>query len=180
MANRSEATTTRRVNAAFTNPPETRAPEHRLGLDERKEKDVIDRLEQVLADSYALYLKTQNAHWNVTGPLFKPLHDLFEEQYIELAAAIDTLAERIRVFGRFVSATFRDFSDRTEIEEWDGPPSGDEMVRTLLRDNESVIGTLRALADAASANGDEATLDLVVERLRAHEKATWMLRAHLE
>ena len=142
-------------------------------------KPVVKALEQALADTYALALKTQNYHWNVEGPTFYGLHNLFEEQYTELAAAVDEIAERIRALGYAAPASFAAYSAMATIGQGDNDvvPSATAMVKTLQKDHEAANATVRKAFDAADAAGDEATADLMVERRAAHEKTAWMLRA---
>lgn len=158
----------------------TPAPRQDLGLDTKAQGDVVKQVEQVLVDTYVLYTKTQNAHWNVTGPMFHSLHGLFDEQYNELFAALDTIAERIRMLGHTAPATMKQFLDRTNIREWDAPPAPDRMISDLVKDHEAAIHELRDLSERAAKAKDEGTVDLAAERLRAHEQHAWMLRVHLE
>tara|TARA_A100000171_G_C2134817_1_gene149438 strand:+ start:1856 stop:2293 length:438 start_codon:yes stop_codon:yes gene_type:complete len=133
----------------------------------------------VLADSYAVYLKTQNYHWNVTGPHFRHLHLLFEEQYTELADAIDTLAERLRTFDLKVEANFEAFAAATSISNADSAATASEMIQDLVESHELLRVTLSKAAEEAQNQGDLATEDLMVERLGEHEKALWMLKSSL-
>lgn len=154
-----------------------------IGISENDRKEISDALSQLLADSYMLYLKTHNFHWNVTGPHFHSLHEQFEEQYTDLAEAVDEIAERIRALGYTAPGTFKEFSELTSIEEDTGKPEAMEMVRQLAADNEKVLKTCRkALKPCEIDNGDddEATIDLITERLHTHSKTAWMLRSHLE
>ncbi|MAG55856.1 MAG: DNA starvation/stationary phase protection protein [Planctomycetes bacterium] len=135
---------------------------------------------RLLADSYTLYLKTHNFHWNVTGPMFSTLHVLFEQHYTELALAVDEIAERIRALGFPAPGTYREFSALTSIEEPDGTPSATEMLEALVDDQKTVVGAARSVLDVAEASGDPASVDLAVRRIELHEKNAWMLRSHLE
>jgi starvation-inducible DNA-binding protein len=137
---------------------------------------VIAALKQVLADSYALYLKTQNFHWNVTGPNFSSLHTMFQTQYEELATAIDDVAERIRILGAVAPGGFKAFAGMTSIAEGTGEESAAQMVEALTGDHGLVITALKTALTAAQTAEDEGTVALVSERLAAHEKAQWMLR----
>lgn len=168
------------TEAPWTNAEKNDVTKPNLGLEENAEQNVIQQLEQVHIETYAVYLKSQNAHWNVTGPLFKPLHDLFEEHYQELFEALDLLAERVRTLGATAPATFKEFTKRSTISEWDTPPKANEMIHDLVKDHESIVRELRELISYCEKSNDEATLDIAVERLRAHEKHAWMLRVHLE
>ncbi len=137
------------------------------------------QLKNVLADSYVLYLKTQNYHWNVTGPQFASLHGLFEEQYTDLAAAIDEIAERIRTLGEKAPGSFAEFSKLASIKEATGDESAQSMVKQLAEDQDTLIATLTAALDAASEAGDEVTIGFVTDRIGVHEKNRWMLTSSL-
>lgn len=150
------------------------------GISEKDRDQVADGLAGVLADTYTLYLKTHNFHWNVTGPMFGSLHTLFETQYQELAIAIDVLAERIRALGEFVPATFGQFSRLSDIKESEDIPKAEDMIAQLLDGHETVTRNARTVAEQAEKLEDQATADILTQRLDAHEKAAWMLRAHLE
>lgn len=150
-----------------------------IGIDSKNREAVSEELSKVLADSYMLYLKTHNYHWNVTGELFHPLHEQFEQQYTELAEAIDEIAERIRALGYRAPGTFREFQELTAIEEDTEEPEALEMVRRLALANEQVLRTAREALSPADEADDEATVDLLTQRLQVHEKTAWMLRSHL-
>lgn len=141
---------------------------------------VIRELERLLATSYTLYLKTHNFHWNVTGPMFTTLHTLFETQYTELALAIDAIAERIRALGAKAPGSYTDFQRLSLIKEETGSPNALDMIRTLVTDQQTIVGLARDLFDAADEIDDQATADLATSRLQVHEKHAWMLRSHLE
>lgn len=151
-----------------------------IGIDEKHREQIAHALSRVLADSYILYLKTHNYHWNVTGELFHSLHEQFEEQYTELAEAIDEIAERIRALGFKAPGSFKEFQELTSIEEDTDNPMAKEMVRRLAVGNEQVLRTAREALDPANEAEDEATVDLLTERLHTHSKTAWMLRSHLE
>lgn len=151
-----------------------------IGISEENRKAIADELSKVLADSYMLYLKTHNYHWNVTGELFHSLHEQFEEQYIELADAIDEIAEQIRALGYRAPGTFKEFNELTSIEEDTEEPEALEMVRRLALGNEQVLRTARKALKPANEAEDEATVDLLTQRLDIHAKTAWMLRSHLE
>jgi len=138
-----------------------------------------DNLKQVLADSYALYIKTQNYHWNVTGPNFRSLHLLFEEQYTDLAAAIDEIAERIRTLGFKAPGSFKKYGSITKIADGDENISATDMVKQLAEDQKTIITSLKAVFESASEDSDEATVDLMVQRIQIHEKNGWMLSSTL-
>lgn len=149
-----------------------------IGLDDNARTGIAEGLAKALAGTYALALKTQNFHWNVTGPRFHSLHALFEEQYTDLAAATDDLAERIRALGGVAPGGLARFANLSPIEDApEVPPGADVMVTTLAADHDTLSRTLRALVVEAADIGDEATADLLTGRLATHEKAGWMLRA---
>jgi starvation-inducible DNA-binding protein len=143
--------------------------------------DVADGLAQLLADSYTLYLKTHNFHWNVTGPHFGALHALFEQQYTDLALAVDLIAERIRALGHPAPGSYRDFGARTAIAEAPpGPTSAMEMVRVLASDHSNVAEVAARVTALASSAGDEPTAGVTTTRTEVHQKAAWMLGSFLE
>lgn len=146
-------------------------------LGENASKDIAEGLSRVLADSYTLYLKTHNFHWNVEGPRFRELHLIFEEQYTELALAVDEIAERIRALGHYAPGTYTQFSGLTSLEEAERLPVAEEMVRQLVADHEAVAKTLRTVLKSAQEAGDEVTVGLLTDRLGVHEKTVWMLRS---
>ncbi|MCC5934359.1 MAG: DNA starvation/stationary phase protection protein [Candidatus Cyclonatronum sp.] len=148
-----------------------------IGITEENRKAIAEGLSALLSDSYMLYLKTHNYHWNVTGPHFHSLHQMFEEQYTELATAIDEIAERIRALGEFAPGTFMAYSKMAKVKEEEGVPEALEMVRNLLEANEQVISTARAALPACEEGDDEASLDLLTQRLQVHSKTAWMLRS---
>lgn len=151
-----------------------------IGISEGDRRVIVDGLSRLLADTYTLYLKTHNYHWNVTGPHFRALHQLFEEQYAELAAAADKIAERIRALGHYAPGSYREFGKLTGIRETDGVPSATDMVRQLVEGHETVARTARDTFPGVEKSMDEATADLLTERMQVHEKAAWMLRSLLE
>ena len=140
---------------------------------------VADALSKVLADTFVLYLKTHNFHWNVTGPKFHTLHQMFDEQYKDLWLAIDPIAERIRSLGFIAPGSFREFSKLTYLHESDGLLNASEMIADLLRDHEVCARTARSALSAARTAVDAPTEELLTQRLAAHEKAAWMLRSLL-
>ena len=137
-------------------------------------------LSKLLADSYTLYLKTHNFHWNVTGPMFQTLHTMFEQHYMELALAVDAIAERIRALGHPAPGSYAAFARLSSVTETDGVPKATDMVRFLVEAHETVVRTTRHLLGVASNAGDDATADLATQRLQIHEKTAWMLRSLLE
>lgn len=142
--------------------------------------DTAEALARVLADTYTLYLKTHGFHWNVKGPHFYALHKMFEDQYREMAEAVDEIAERLRALGEAAPAGYAVFTRLNAIGDTGGAPRAEEMVRILAEDNETVARRLREAIAVAAAAGDDATVDLFVERLQVHEKNVWMLRSTLE
>ncbi len=163
-----------------TTTKEKKQMEINIGISGEDRKAIADELSKVLADSYMLYLKTHNYHWNVTGELFHSLHEQFEVQYTELAGAIDEIAERIRALGHRAPGTFKEFNELTSIKEDQEEPEALEMVRRLAVGNEQVLRTAREALAPANEAEDEATIDLLTERLNVHSKTAWMLRSHLE
>lgn len=141
---------------------------------------VAKTLGNLLANTYVLYLKTQNFHWNVTGPMFQPLHILFEEQYQALAEAIDGIAERIRALGEYAPASLSQYLSLSLIEEVEGVPSAEGMVAQLLEDHETIVRAMRETFEVIDDANDEVTADLFIQRMAFHEKASWMLRAMIE
>ena len=141
---------------------------------------VVKELSALLADSYTLYLKTHNYHWNVTGPMFTTLHTLFEQQYNDLALAVDEIAERIRTLGAPAPGSYTAFQKLATISEETGSPSATKMIENLVADQATVTDAARAVIEVAEAAGDSASADLATRRLDVHEKNAWMLRSHLE
>jgi len=158
---------------------ETKALPIDIGIEEGDRGEIADGLARLVADTFTLYLKTHNFHWNVTGPMFQPLHLMFEAQYTELAAAVDLIAERIRALGFLAPGSYRELSRLTSIPEEESVPSAEEMIRRLVAGQEAVIRTARALVSAAERAEDQTTLDLLAQRLAIHEKNAWMLRSIL-
>ena len=150
-----------------------------IGIDEPRREAIAAGLSRLLADSYTLYLKTHNYHWNVTGPQFNTLHQMFEQQYTELAAAVDEIAERIRALGVKAPGSYTAFSDLTNVSESDGEESAEEMIRQLVLGQEAVVRTSREVFPAAEDANDEPTADLLTQRMQIHEKNAWMLRSML-
>lgn len=148
-------------------------------LEKKENKLIVDHLCILLADTYLLYVKTQNFHWNVCDPRFHSLHEFFEEQYEKLAEAVDLIAERIRAIGAKAPGTMQQFLSLSRLDEAKGCPKGEEMLKELLHDNENLAQWLRSEVDFTAQNGDQGTSDLCIGRLREHEKTAWMLRSHL-
>lgn len=151
-----------------------------IGIDADDRAAITEGLSRLLADSYTLYLKTHNYHWNVTGPMFQTLHLMFEQQYNELALAVDEIAERIRALGAPAPGSYREFAALSSVTEDDDRPEATEMVRRLVAAHETVARTARSVYPVVEAAHDEPTADLLTQRLQVHEKTAWMLRSLLE
>lgn len=151
-----------------------------IGIEPKTREQIATALSKVQADTYTLYLKTHNYHWNVTGPMFTTLHLMFMEQYTEQWNALDLIAERIRALGYPAPGTYKEFIKRASIAEIDGVPTALDMVRNLLAAQEAVARTARRLFSIADTANDQPTADLLTQRLEVHEKAAWMLRSLLE
>ncbi len=151
-----------------------------IGISAKDRKKIADHLSKVLADTYSLYLKTHNFHWNITGPMFNSLHVMFETQYNELWTAADVIAERIRSLDVYAPGSYTQFGKLTSIKEETGVPDWKEMVQQLVDGHETAARTGRAAFKAADAADDQPTADLITQRLEAHEKTAWMLRSLLK
>jgi len=151
-----------------------------IGIPEKDRRAIAEGLSRTLADTYTLYLKTHNYHWNVTGPMFQTLHLMFEQQYTELALAVDLIAERIRSLGAVAPGTYSAYARLGSIVEDDGVPPAKAMIKNLVAGQEAVVRTARKVFPVAEKAGDEATCDLLTQRLQVHEKTAWMLRSLLE
>jgi starvation-inducible DNA-binding protein len=149
------------------------------GIAPHDRETIAAGLSRLLADSYTLYLKTHNFHWNVTGPQFNTLHLMFEGQYTELAGAVDEIAERIRALGVKAPGSYSEFSEMTSITDGTGEESAEEMIRQLAIGQETIVRTAREAFPAADAAHDEPTADLLTQRMQIHEKNAWMLRSML-
>ena len=149
-----------------------------INLKDRKE--VVEGLSRVLSESYILYLKTHNFHWNVTGPMFQPLHSVFEGQYSDLSGAVDEIAERIRALDFYAPGSFAEFQNLSSIKEASGKPKAMQMVKELLEGHETISQTANTAAVTAQGAGDEGTADLMIQRIQEHDKAAWMLRSFLK
>ena len=150
-----------------------------IGIKTQDRKAIADGLSRLLADTYTLYLKTHNYHWNVTGPMFNTLHLMFEVEYNELWLAVDLIAERIRSLGSYAPGSGAEFGSLTSIEEVSGIPKAEEMIRDLVIGHETVARTARQLFPVVDGAADEPTADLLTQRLQEHEKTAWMLRSML-
>ena len=151
-----------------------------IGIAEKDRKKIADGLSHLLADSYTLYLKTHNFHWNVTGPMFNTLHLMFEAQYTELALAVDLIAERIRALGHSAPGSYKAYSKLSSIKEEEGVPDAEEMIRQLVAGQEAVTRTARSVFPVVDKAHDEPTADLLTQRMQVHEKNAWMLRSLLD
>lgn len=151
-----------------------------IGIGEKDRKAIAEGLSHLLADTYGLYLKTHAFHWNVTGPMFNTLHTMFMQQYTELWNSLDEIAERIRSLGHFAPGSYSQYGKLSSVTEEPGVPAAMDMVRQLMEGHEAVARTARKVFPAAEKGGDEATADLLTQRLQVHEKTAWMLRSLLE
>jgi len=151
-----------------------------IGIAEADRKAIADGLSRVLADTFALYLKTHSFHWNVTGPMFNTLHVMFMEQYTELWTALDEIAERVRALGFPAPGSFTQFTSLATIGEETGVPRANDMIRQLVEGHEAVARTARQVFPVAEEANDQPTADLLTQRLQIHEKTAWMLRSLLE
>jgi starvation-inducible DNA-binding protein len=151
-----------------------------IGIAEQDRRAIAEGLSRLLADSYTLYLKTHNYHWNVTGPMFNTLHLMFETQYTELALAVDQIAERIRALGFPAPGSYGAYARLTEIPEEDGVPGAEAMLANLVKAQETVVRTARSVFPLVHEANDEPSADLLTQRMQVHEKNAWMLRSMLE
>jgi len=151
-----------------------------IGIPEEKRAEIAEGLSRLLADTYTLYLKTHNFHWNVTGPMFQTLHLMFETQYTELALAVDLIAERIRALGYPAPGTYSEYAKLSSIPETPGVPKAIEMIRLLVEGQEAVVRTARSIFPVIDEVNDEPSADLLTQRMQLHEKNAWMLRSLLE
>lgn len=151
-----------------------------VGISEKDRKEIAAGLSMLLADTYSLYLKTHNFHWNVKGPMFQTLHLMFEAQYNELALAVDLVAERIRALGFPAPGTYSEYAKLSSIPETTGVPKAEEMIKLLVEGQEAVVRTARSIFLLLDKVHDEPTADLLTQRMQVHEKTAWMLRSLLE
>ncbi len=151
-----------------------------IGISDKDRSTVATELSKMLADSYTLYLMTHNFHWNVTGPLFNTLHQMFMTQYTEEWQALDAIAERIRALGHYAPGTYAQYAELSSISEPVSVPSAEEMIQLLVKGNEAVAKTARAAFKKADGVDDQPTADLLTQRLDTHEKNAWMLRSLLQ
>ncbi len=151
-----------------------------IGIKKKDREAIAEGLSRLLADTYTLYLKTHNFHWNVKGPMFQTLHLMFETQYTELALAVDLIAERIRSLGFPAPGTYKQFVALSSIKETDGVPNATAMIKLLVEGQEAVARTARSVFPVVDKSSDEPTADLLTQRMQVHEKTAWMLRSLLE
>jgi starvation-inducible DNA-binding protein len=151
-----------------------------IGINETDRKEIADGLSRLLADSYTLYLKTHNFHWNVTGPMFQTLHLLFQQQYTELWQSLDIIAERIRALGHFALGTYKEYARLSSIAETEGVPGAEQMIQLLVEGHEAVARTARSVFPVVERANDQPSADLLTQRMQVHEKSAWMLRSLLE
>ena len=150
-----------------------------IGIEEKGRKDIAAGLSRLLADTYTLYLQTHYFHWNVTGPMFQTLHLMFEQQYMELALAVDLIAERIRALGFPAPGTYAEFATLASIKETQEVPSAQKMIEILVDGQEAVVRTARSIFPIVDKSHDEPSADLLTQRMQIHEKTAWMLRSLL-
>jgi starvation-inducible DNA-binding protein len=150
-----------------------------LGIAESDLKNIAHGLATLLADTYTLYLKTHNFHWNVTGPMFNTLHLMFEQQYTEMATAVDLIAERIRALGLPAPGSYSQFAKLSSVKEETGVPNAEAMIAQLVEGQEIVVRTARAAFAVANSANDQPSADLLTQRMQLHEKNAWMLRSLL-
>jgi starvation-inducible DNA-binding protein len=151
-----------------------------IGIQTKEREAIAQGLSRLLADTYSLYLKTHNFHWNVTGPMFNTLHLMFETQYTELALAVDLIAERIRSLGFSAPGTYSEYAKLTSIPEPTGVPNAESMIQQLVEGQEAVVRTARSIFPLVDQANDEPSADLLTQRMQVHEKTAWMLRSLLE
>jgi starvation-inducible DNA-binding protein len=150
------------------------------GIPAEQRAAIVQGLSRLLADTYVLYLKTHSFHWNVEGPMFQTLHQMFMDQYTETWNAIDLIAERIRALGEYAPGTYREYARLTRIKDTEGVPRAEEMIRLLIEGQEAVVRTAREALSVADEANDQPTLDLLTQRMQVHEKNAWMLRSLLK
>jgi starvation-inducible DNA-binding protein len=151
-----------------------------IGISEKDRRAIAAGLSRLLADTYTLYLQTHQFHWNVTGPMFQTLHVMFEAHYTEMALAVDEIAERIRSLGMPAPGTYAAYQKLTTIREVEGVPKAKQMIALLVTGHETVVRTARSIYPVVEKAVDEASADLLTQRIQLHEKTAWMLRSLLE
>ena len=159
---------------------EVKAMPIKSGIEEKDRREIAESMSRLLADTYTLYLKTHNFHWNVTGPMFQTLHLMFETQYNELALAVDQIAERIRALGYPAPGSYADYAKLSSIKDAKGVPTATRMIADLVAGQEAVVRTARSVFPLVEKANDEPTADLLTQRMQTHEKTAWMLRSLLE
>ena len=150
------------------------------GIPTKDRAAIAKGLSRLLADTYVVYLKTHNFHWNVEGPMFQTLHQMFMAQYTEAWNAIDLVAERIRSLGHYAPGTYREYLDLARVKETPGQPQATQMIRLLIEGQEAIVKTAREVLPVAEKADDQPTLDLLTQRMQVHEKNAWMLRSLLK
>jgi starvation-inducible DNA-binding protein len=155
-------------------------PAINIGISVKDRENISQGLSRILAESFLLYMKTHNYHWNVRGPMFQTLHVMFESQYTELWGALDAIAERIRSLGFAAPGTLKEYLDMASIKEIEGVPTAEEMIRDVLVGSEAVSRLCREVLALADKAGDDPTVDLLTERMQIHEKNAWMLRTLID
>ncbi len=150
-----------------------------IGISETHREKIAEGLSRLLADSYTLYLKTHNFHWNVTGPMFTIIHEMTEQHYTELATAVDDIAERIRALGVYAPGSYAQFAELTSIKEETNVPNANDMIKQLVAGHEQVVKTARGVFQLAEEASDESSCDILTQRMQLHEKTAWMLRSLL-
>jgi starvation-inducible DNA-binding protein len=150
------------------------------GISPKDRAAIANGLSRLLADTYVVYLKTHNFHWNVEGPMFQTLHQMFMEQYTETWNAIDLVAERIRSLGHYAPGTYAEYLKLARVKETAGVPKAEQMVKLLIDGQEAIVKTAREVLPVAEGANDEPTLDLLTQRMQVHEKNAWMLRSLLK
>ena len=152
-----------------------------IGINDSDRQKIAEGLSKLLADTYTLYLNTHNFHWNVTGPMFNTLHLMFMDQYTELWNSVDVIAERIRALDQFAIGSYKDFSQYSSVKDApSNPPKAEEMIALLVEGHETVIKTIRSIYGLVETASDQATEDMLTQRINVHEKTAWMLRSLLE
>ncbi|MBT6231788.1 MAG: DNA starvation/stationary phase protection protein [Nitrosomonadales bacterium] len=152
-----------------------------IGINDADRKKIAEGLSKLLADTYTLYLNTHNFHWNVTGPMFNTLHLMFMDQYTELWNSVDVIAERIRALDQFAIGSYKDFSAYSSVKDApSNPPKAEVMIAQLVEGHETVIKTIRSIYSTVEKASDQATEDMLTQRINVHEKTAWMLRSLLE
>ena len=152
-----------------------------IGINDSDRQQIAEGLSKLLADTYTLYLNTHNFHWNVTGPMFNTLHLMFMDQYTELWNSVDVIAERIRALDQLAIGSYKDFSHYSSVKDApSNPPKAKEMIALLVEGHETVIKTIRSIYGLVESASDQATEDMLTQRINVHEKTAWMLRSLLE